>query len=288
MRPEDVDAAERLTALAYGADRTDDRRRRWCDRIRHLLTTDPGGCWVADDGGDGAADAAGPGASGEAGSINGVAVALRRDLLWVLSTYAVHPDHQSRGIGTALLGAAIDYGAGCLRGLVTSRPDPQALRRYRRAGFTLHPTMRLTGVVDRASLPAVDGVRVGTAADLDLVDSVDRRVRGATHRPDHAFVMAHSTLLVCDLFTASGYAFLADWGVTRLAATNRAVAQRLLWAALARTAPGSPADVRNLTSDQEWAIDVGLAAGLRLDQDAYLALRHMRPPAPYVPSSAFG
>ncbi|WP_203454094.1 GNAT family N-acetyltransferase [Jiangella aurantiaca] len=272
MRPEDVPAAERLTALAYGTDRTDDWRRRWCDRIRHLLTTDPGGCWVAD------SDAA----------VVGVAVALRRDLLWVLSSYAVHLDHQHRGVGTALLDAAVGYGAGCLRGMLTSRPDHQALRRYRRAGFTLHPTMQLTGVVDRSALPAVDGVRVGTAADLDLVDSVDRRVRGATHRPDHAFVMAHSTLLVCDLLTGSGYAVVAECGVARLAATNRAVAQRLLWAGLARTTPGSPTNVRNLTSDQEWAIDVGLAAGLRLDLDAYLALRHMRPPAPYVPSTAFG
>ncbi|WP_069115256.1 GNAT family N-acetyltransferase [Jiangella alba] len=272
MRPDDVDAAERLTALAYGVERTEAARRRWSGRTGHLLTTDPGGCWVAD--GDGA--------------VVGVAVALRRDLLWVLSEYAVHPDHQRRGIGAALLDAAVGYGAGCLRGLLTSRPDPQALRRYRRAGFTLHPTMRLSGVVDRSALPAVDGVRGGTAADLDLVESVDRRVRGATHRPDHAFVLASSRLLVCDLLTGSGYVFLADWGVERLAATNRAVAQRLLWAALAATTPGSPVDVRNLTSDQEWAVDVGFAAGLRLDHDAYLALRHLRPPAPYVPSTAFG
>ncbi len=280
MRPEDAEAVERLTALAYDTDRSDDWRRRWCDRVRHLLTTDPGGCWVADD--------AGYGPTGEAGPVIGVAISLRRDLLWILSAYAVHPRHQGQGIGTALLDAAVGYGAGCLRGMLTARPDPQALRRYRRAGFTLYPTMRLTGVVDRSALPAVDSVRAGTTADADLVDSVDRRVRGATHRPDQAFVQEHSTLLVCDLLTGSGYAYVADWGVTQLAATNRAVAQRLLWEALARTAPGSPTDVRNLTSDQEWAVDVGLAAGLRVEQDAYLALRHMRPPAPYVPSTAFG
>ncbi|PZF82283.1 GNAT family N-acetyltransferase [Jiangella anatolica] len=262
MRPEDVEAARPLAAAGDG----------WAERAGHLLTTDPGGCWVADD----------------AGAVVGVAIALRRDLLWVLSSFAVRPDHQDGGIGAALLDAAVGYGAGCLRGLLTSGPDPQALRLYRRAGFTLHPTMRLSGVVDRSALPTVDGVRGGTAADLDLVDSVDRRVRGATHRSDHAFVMRHSALLVCDLLTGSGYAFATERGVQRLAATNRAVAQRLLWAALARTAPGSSADVRNLTSDQEWAIDVGLAAGLRLDQDGYLALRQLRPPAPYVPSSGFG
>lgn len=272
MRPEDVEAVERLTALAFRTDRVGDHRRRWSEQARHLLTTDPGGCWVADAGGD----------------VIGVAVSLRRDLLWILSAYAVHPDHQGHGIGTALLDAAVGYGAGCLRGMLTSLPDHQALRRYRRAGFTLHPTMQLNGVVDRSALPAVDGVRAGTAADFDLVDSVDRQVRGATHRPDNAHVLGYSTLLVCDLLTGAGYAYVAEWGVTRLAATNRAVAQRLLWAALARTAPGSAANVRNLTSDQEWAVDVGLAAGLRVEQDSYLALRHMRPPAPYVPSTGFG
>jgi hypothetical protein len=32
---------------------------------------------------------------------------------------------------------------------------------------------------------------------------------------------------------------------------------------------------------------VGLAAGLSVEPHGWLALRHMRPPAPYVPSSGF-
>src|SRR5688572_14899934 len=94
MRPEDVEAVERLTALAYGADRGADHRHRWCEQARHLLTTDPGGCWVADGGSGG--DSGGDGGSG---GLVGVAVSLRRDLLWILSAYAVHPRHQGRGIG---------------------------------------------------------------------------------------------------------------------------------------------------------------------------------------------
>lgn len=276
MRGDDVIAAERLTGKALAPSsrdgRTPEQRRRWIARLRYLLEVDSGGCWVADDD----------------GSVVGVAAAARRDLLWVLSTYAVDPDHQSRGAGRALLEAAVGYGAGCLRGMVCGTCDPRAARRYRLAGFTLYPTMRLTGVVDREALPIVDGVREGTDGDLLLVDSVDRQVRGATHRPDHLILRTDGPLLVCDLLTGSGYAYLDRNGVALLAATRRAVAQRLLWAALARTTPGTEVVVRGLTSEQEWALDVGLAAGLQLDQDSYLALRHMRPPAPYIPSVPFG
>lgn len=277
MRADDVDAAERLTARAFGghrgapSDRTPEQRRRWTARLRHLHKLDPDGCWVADD-----------------GSVRGVAAASRRDLLWILSTYAVDPDFQGRGAGAALLTAAIGYGVGCLRGMICSTADPRAVRRYRRAGFTLYPTMKLTGTVDRSTLPIVDGVREGSAGDLELVDSIDRQVRGATHRPDHPVLSGYGPLLVSELLTGRGYAYLDGPRIGLLAATNRAVAQRLLWAALARTEPGADVLIRNLTAEQEWAIDVGVAAGLHIDHDAYLALRHMRPPAPYVPSVAFG
>jgi GNAT superfamily N-acetyltransferase len=279
MRPDDVAAAERLTAVAMSSvgphvagERTPEQRKRWTARLHHLLGVDPGGSWVCDDG----------------GTIVGIAAAARRDLLWVLSTYAVDPGYQGRGAGKALLEAAIGYGAGCLRGFICSTRDPCAVRRYRLAGFTLHPTMQLRGVVDRPSLPIVDGVRAGTEGDFEFVDSVDRQVRGATHRPDHAYLQDYGQLLVCDMLTGRGYCYLDQSRVALLAATRRAVAQRLLWAALARTEPGAEVVIRSLTSDQEWAVDVGLAAGLQVEQDAYLALRHMRPPAPYIPSILFG
>lgn len=279
MRPADVMSAERLTARAFTwtaagtwTERSPAVRELWTSRIRHLLDADPGGCWVADDDGE----------------VVGAAASARRDLMWILSTYAVDPDFQGRGAGKALLDAAIGYGDGCLRGMLCALPDAAALRRYRLAGFTLHPTMRLAGVVDRGSLPIVDGVRAGTDADLDLVDSVDRRVRGATHRSDHTVLGTQGRLIVCDLLTGSGYAYVEQAGVGVLAATSRSVAQRLLWSALAAFPADTEVAVRYLTSDQEWAVDVGIAAGLNVYQDGYLALRHMRPPAPYVPSVPFG
>ncbi|NDL57279.1 GNAT family N-acetyltransferase [Phytoactinopolyspora mesophila] len=275
MRADDIDAAERVTARAFAPDgppRSALAKQRWTGRLAHILAVDRDGCWVAEN---------------DSGVI-GVAASLRRDKLWVLSTFAIDPDHQGRGAGKALLDAAVGYSQGCLRGMLCAMPHPGALRLYRNAGFNLHPTMCLTGVVTGDVVPDVRGVRLAGESDLDLVDSVDRRARDATHRPDHAIMASYGPLLICDIMNGSGYAYLDRATIGPLAATSRAVAQRLMWAALAQIPPGEEVKVRYLTSEQEWALDVGLAAGLRIEQDGFLAFRHMRPPMPYIPSVPFG
>jgi hypothetical protein len=145
--------------------------------------------------------------------------------------------------------------------------------------------MLLRGRVDRALLPVVDFVREGTPTDRDLADSVDRLTRGAAHGPDHESLAALADMLVVDRPTGQGYAYVRPGGsVAALAATNLRTAQRLLWECLSRSAPDSPVEIGHLTAEQEWAVDVGMAARLELHQRGYLALRHMRPPAPYLPS----
>ena len=64
---------------------------------------------------------------------------------WCLATYAVRPGLQGRGIGKALLAAALHHGRGSLRGMLSASSDPRAARLYRLAGFSLHPQMFLTG-----------------------------------------------------------------------------------------------------------------------------------------------
>ncbi len=247
-------------------------RSHWSRRAKHLLRHDPDGCWVSD----------------VDGAVVGVALAVRREKLWGLSAYFVHPDHQGAGIGSALLDAVLTYSQGCLRGIIISTADPRAARRYRLSGFTLHPSIRISGVVDRSALPVVDGVREGGPGDRDLCDSVDRQIRGAAHGVDHEFLCAEFGLLVCDTLTGSGYCFVdASGSPVLLAATNRKLAQRLLWSALARSPEGGRVRVDYLTAAQEWAVDVCLAARLSLRTEGYLCLRHMRPPAPYLPSGAF-
>ena len=236
--------------------------------VAHLAEHDPAGCWVADN-----------------GTVAGVVLSTRRDLLWCLAGLAVDPSAAS--VGSNLLQAALAYSQGCLRGLGVLTDDPSTARWVRMAGFMLHPTMRLTGQVDRSALPIVEGVREATETDRSLVESVDRRVRGAARGPDHEPLVHRASLLICDIATGSGYAFHRDGTPLALGATTREVARRLLWAVLARAAPGL-VEIARLTAEQDWAVDVGLAAGLGLHLDGYLALRHMRPPAPYLPAATLG
>ena len=236
--------------------------------VAHLLEHDPAGCWVADD-----------------GAVAGVVLSTRRDLLWCLAALAV--DSSAAAIGPNLLQAALVYSQGCLRGMGVLNDEPTNARWVRMAGFALHPTMRLTGQVDRSALPIVDGVREATGVDRSLVESVDRQVRGAARGPDHGPLIDRASLLVCDIATGSGYAFHRDGSPVAVGATTREVARRLLWAVLARAAQ-RPIEIARLSAEQDWAVDVGLAAGLGLHVSGFFALRHMRPPAPYLPAAVLG
>lgn len=286
MRPEDVDEVERITAEAfYDLDlrtaaeylpvptpRSDAKAAIWRLRMQHMLEHDPEGCWVAED----------------AARLIGVSAGLKRDLTWILATFAVRPTLQGRGVGRPLLEAALKYGDGCLRGMLAASPDPLAARRYRQAGFTLHPWMFLTGTVSRSLLPVVERVREGSAGDIDLMNSVDRQVRDAAHGVDHEILTGMYRLVVVDRSTGSGYAYVnPGGGPYLLAATNRRTATELLWETLAASSPEEPCDIAHISAANEWAVDVGMAARMALHTSGYLALRHMKPPTPYLPSGHF-
>jgi GNAT superfamily N-acetyltransferase len=283
MRPDDVPAAERLSDESFlELDRRTFPRAwpdpepraaahadRWGQRTMHFLETDPGGCWVAED---------------ETGMV-GMATSFVRDKTWCMATYAVHPGLQSRGIGKQVLAAAMHHGRGCLRGMLSASTDPKAARRYRLAGFSLHPQMFLMGTVDRSAIPVIEKVREGSVADTDLMDSIDRQIRQAAHGPDHQLMQGWWRWIVSDTTTGSGYAYVDEKGrLALLAATNRRTATRLLWTVLADG--GEEQTVSHITPANEWAIDIGIAARLELHTNGYLALRGMKPPAPYVHNGA--
>ncbi|MBM7506806.1 GNAT superfamily N-acetyltransferase [Nocardioides salarius] len=281
MRPDDVAEAEQVSSESLHAldrltlprawpepePRQGGRSRSWQARTQHLLRTDPGGCWVAE----------------EDGTMVGVVTSLVREGTWILSTYAVRPGHQGRGVGKPLLAAALHHGRGALRGMLSSSADPRAVRVYRQAGLSLHPQMVLRGTLDRTAIPLGTGdkVREGSAGDQDLLDSVDRQARGSAHGADHPLLMTQSRLLVSETSTGSGYAYAyPDGRVALLAATNRRTAGRLLWSALADGPEQT--EVAHVTAANEWALDIGLAARLEVWTVGYLALRAMRPPSPYL------
>ena len=282
MRPEDVAEAERLSDESYHdldtrtpvgswlepAHRTAEHSRSWSRRTAHLLDTDPGGSWVAE----------------RDGAMVGFATSFTRELMWILASFAVRPGLQGAGIGRALMEPALHHGRGCLRGMLNASEDPKATRRYRAAGFTLHPQMFLRGTVDRSVLPVVEHVREGSAGDIDLMDSIDRRTRGAAHGSDHLVLIEGFRLLVTDRPAGSGYAYVRpDGSPVLLAATDRRTATTLSWEAFASSSPDQPVTLAHVTAANEWAVDVGMAARLDLHQRGYLAVRHMKPPAPYLP-----
>jgi hypothetical protein len=134
----------------------------------------------------------------------------------------------------------------------------------------------------------VERVREGSAADRDLLDSVDRRVRGSAHGVDHEILAGTHRLVVTDRSTGSGYAYVRPGGgAYLLAATNRRTAADLLWEALAATSPEVPVSLDHVTAANQWALDVGMACRMELWTRGYLALRGLEPPTPYVHSGHF-
>jgi GNAT superfamily N-acetyltransferase len=285
MHPEDIPTSQELSDEANAGTeryvaptgeppvrrRSPARASDWITRTDHLLAHDPRGCWVAERNGDQL----------------GFVVSFRRDLLWLLASFYVRPGFQGSGMGRPLLDAALTYSRGCLRAMFASSPDPKAYRRYRLAGFSLHPEMTLKGEVDRSQIPVIEHVRDGTPSDFDLMDSIDRQRRDAAHGVDHPLMASMYRLLVTDHTTGSGYVYLdAELQPRLLGATNARTAQRLLWEALGAHPPGSSVSVCNVTQANEWAVDVGLAARLSVSLSGYLALRGMRPPTPYLHHAA--
>lgn len=249
--------------------RTAERVSAMRDRIAYLLATDPGGCWVATDG----------------TGVVGVAQALVRGDLWVLSLFGVLPRAQGRGIARRLLDRALAYG-GRRRGIVLSSRDPKAIRLYALAGFDLHPAVTAWGYVQHERLPAANpDVRDGTADDLVLVQQIDVAVRGAPHGADLEHLRADARLLV---LPGRGYAVVGGNRPLAVAALDQAAAADLLVAALWQVSREQVTEIGWLTAPQQWAVRVALAAGLELHPvGPMMVLGADGPPSPYVPTGAY-
>ena len=239
-------------------------------RIHHLIGTDPGGAWVFE----------------SDGALRGAALALMREGLWGLSLLVVAPEHQSAGIGRALLAATLAYGADATGGLIVASADHRALGAYFRAGFDLRPIMDSSGIVKRRppAEPAVRAVR--WPEDRGLIDEAGRFVRGASHAPDvPSWLKIGARIYVHD---DAGFAVCRGGDVKAVAARDPEVAAAVLRAALRDVPAGLGARVDYVTSGQDWAVRTLLDAGLQLEPSgAIMARGKAGPLAPYLPSGAY-
>ncbi len=285
LREDDVDAAQELAwqslhdaseqyGFAMGPnDAASIARGR--SRIRHLAGTDPSGTVVAelDD------------------ELVGVGLGLRRGGLWFLSLLAVRSGLQGAGIGRRLLDATLEHGRDCPTAMICASPDPKALRRYGRAGFALHAGYSASGIADRSELPAGLGIRDGDwERDTELVEQLITERRGEPYGPDLNWMREQGArLLVRDGPQPGDRAIALSRGghVTAVIGASSVAAARVLWAVV--TEAEEEVGLGYLTGNQQWAIDVALAARLSLKLSDTVCTRGLAtPPTPYLPSGLFG
>ncbi len=265
-----VEAADAATERAAGrepqvrseADTADFRRG-----MSRFVARDPAGAWVAVDG----------------DRVIGMAEAIRRADFWGLSMLFVHPDVQSQGIGLRLLEASLGYSDGATVRMIMSSPDPRALRRYSLAGHAIHPAVEVSGAVDRAAIPTGLPGRAGDATDLDLVAAVDEELRGSRAEDVGYLLDVGAQLEIVDGAAGRGYAVHRGNRLRLLGATGEATAAVLLWRFLADS--DASVDIWCLTAAQDWAVQVALAARLKLVTGGALFIAgRPQPPGPWVPS----
>jgi ribosomal protein S18 acetylase RimI-like enzyme len=274
MRAEDVAAADRVCLeVLYGpvaAEEEPVRATRQHARIRHILETDPGGCWVAE----------------HNGRVEGVGLSLVREGIWGFSLFGVAAAVQGRGVGRALFDRCWRYGADARGHLILSSTNPQAITIYGRTGLPIRPCVAFAGIPDLSRAPALDGVEDAGEAGIALADAIGREVRGAGHGRDLPVALAGGARLL--VLEDRAFGVIRGGNVMLLGARDEDAAQRVLWALLQTAGPGATVNVDFLTAGQDWALPVCLDAGLLPSPDGPMfAGGDLGPLAPYVPSGAY-
>jgi ribosomal protein S18 acetylase RimI-like enzyme len=253
----------------------DERRRQ--DRTRHFLGTDPGGSWVAEEG----------------ETIVGMSQSFVREDYWMLSQLGTVPGRQGRGVGRDLLKLALSHGDPQSPGTIQCSRDPKAMALYTGFGFTLHPVVTAWGAIRPGTVTRPPDVvrfepdEVGER-ELDVVDAIDREVRGSARAVDIVAMLAQpgNRLL---LHGDQGYAVTKDERIVTLGARQEESAALVLRAMLAEAPAGETIEVNWLTAGQQWAVREVVAAGIELQPYGPVMVRGMDgPPRPYIPSGGFG
>jgi GNAT superfamily N-acetyltransferase len=274
MREEDAGDADRVCAeVLYSPFPGEDelvRAARQHARIRHLVATDPGGCWVAE----------------LDGRVQGVGLALLREGVWGFSLFGVAEALQGRGVGRELFARCWAYGADARGHIVVSSTNPAAMGIYARTGLPVRPCLAAAGIPDLSRAPELDGVEDAGEAGIPVADAIGRELRGAGHGRDLPVPMAHGARLL--LYQDRAFALARGGNIIMAGARDEDAAQRVLWALFAAAGPGATVNVDFLTAGQDWALPVCLDARLVLSPDGPMfAGGALGPMAPYIPSGAY-
>jgi GNAT superfamily N-acetyltransferase len=274
MREEDAGDADRVCAeVLYSPFPGEDelvRAARQHARIRHLVTTDPGGCWVAE----------------LDGRVQGVGLALLREGVWGFSLFGVAEALQGRGVGRELFARCWAYGADARGHIVLSSTNPAAMGIYARTGLPVRPCLAAAGIPDLSRAPELDGVEDAGEAGIPVADAIGRELRGAGHGRDLPVPMAHGARLL--LYQDRAFALARGGNIIMAGARDEDAAQRVLWALFAAAGPGATVNVDFLTAGQDWALPVCLDARLALSPDGPMfAGGALGPMTPYIPSGAY-
>ena len=271
MTAADVPSAISLTWEAFGIPSGSVQLQpTWDARMHMMLRTDPAGAFVA---------------LGDDGEVIGVSAALARGDLWVLSLLAVKTGIQSRGIGRALMEAALRYRSDLKNRLIMSTNDPRAMRLYWQAGFALYPAMLASGVVKRERLPETDP-RITEVAieEIPQLAPISVAIRGGPHTEE----MKMMTSTGARIFRLDDRGFVVvstSHEVWLLAALDHESANALLWHGLDLASESGPARVRYVSGANQWAIDILMAVGLDVIADgAVSVIGNPGPLCPYIPS----
>jgi GNAT superfamily N-acetyltransferase len=274
MREEDASDADRVCAeVLYSPFPGEDeavRAARQHARIRHLVATDPGGCWVAE----------------HDGRVQGVGLALVREGVWGFSLFGVAEALQGRGVGRELFARCWAYGADARGHIVLSSANPAAMGIYARTGLPVRPCLAAAGIPDLSRAPELEGVEDAGEAGIPIADAIGRELRGAGHGRDLPVPMAHGARLL--LYQDRAFALARGGSIIMAGARDDDAAQRVLWALFATAGPGATVNVDFLTAGQDWALPVCLDARLALSPDGPMfAGGALGPMAPYIPSGAY-
>lgn len=247
--------------------RTEEQRSAFSRGMQRFVERDPDGARVAVDG----------------DRVVGMAEAIRRGPFWGLAMLFVDPGSQGQGVGRRLLEATLDYARGAEVRMILTSADPRALRRYSLAGLDIHPAVEVAGRIDRSTIPADLPGRAGDVSDLDLVAEVDAGLRGSRAEDVEFLLTGGARMHVVDSRAGRGYVVFRGTHLVMLGAADDATAAQLLWRFLAEA--GDEAEVWGLTSAQDWAVRVALAARLTVTGAGPLFISgRQRPPGPWLPS----